>query len=61
MYTPARFLKYLMKQAEFFLRNLGNHNGVSIEVGTPHTKLQIQGQKVNARAYYECVKVVGKQ
>ncbi|MPC38074.1 hypothetical protein E2C01_031575 [Portunus trituberculatus] len=54
MYTPSRVLKYLMKQDKFFLHNLGRHYGVSIEVGTPQRKIQIEGPKGNVRTCYSC-------
>ena len=56
MYTTARFLKYLMKQDEFFLRNLEGHFGVSIEVGTPKTKIHIRGPRCDVRSCYEHVR-----
>ncbi len=58
MYTPNRFLSHLTKQDECFLHNLGGRYGVSIVVGTPQTKIYIQGPKANVQACYACVKVL---
>ncbi|MPC38073.1 hypothetical protein E2C01_031574 [Portunus trituberculatus] len=54
----ARFLKYLMKQDKFFLHNLQGHYSVSIEVGIPQTKIQIEDPEGNVRTCYSYVRVL---
>ena len=58
IYTPARFLSHLKRQDQFFLQKVGTQCGVSITVGTPRTKLHLQGPKGNVQACYARVKVL---